>query len=281
MYNKKKIICIIFFIVTIILLIVFYLEQKKIYSIDNNEIITEQNIVVQDITEYTEENTDDNNEQQEIIYDETEIENSNSNNYEEQPQNEEVENIESNSKIENEEISISNTNATSSLAENAFVDGHLKEYPNFGEKYATLIISKIKVNAPIYFGATDEIILQGIGHDSGSNFPGENGTIIMCEHNYMNNFKRLGELINGDIIEVQTSYGDFFYKIYDEQVVLETEKYKLPIQHDEEILMIYTCYPLNSTGYTQYRYVLYAKKYKKENKNKMKVRKMLILSSYF
>ena len=41
---------------------------------------------------------------------------------------------------------------------------------------------------------------EGNIDDSESYFAGENGTIIMCEHDYMNNFKRLGELKNGDII---------------------------------------------------------------------------------
>ena len=65
------------------------------------------------------------------------------------------------------------------------------------------------------------------------------GSIIMCEHNYMNNFARLGELVNGDILEIKTSYGDFYYRLYDEQIVLETETYKLPIQKNEEKDMIY------------------------------------------
>lgn len=76
----------------------------------------------------------------------------------------------------------------------------------------------------------------------------------------MHNFRRFGELINGDIIEVKTDYGQFYYKIYDTKVIEETEMDKMPIQHDEEILMIYTCYPFNNTSYTIYRYVLYAKK---------------------
>lgn len=136
----------------------------------------------------------------------------------------------------------------------------MEHYPNFAEQYATLKISKIGVDAPIYFGATDEIIQKGVGHDSGSYFSGENGTIIMCEHDYMNNFKRLGELKNGDIIEIKTDYGDFYYEVYDEQVVLETETDKLPIQKGEEILMLYTCYPVKDMEKTPYRYVVYAKK---------------------
>lgn len=165
--------------------------------------------------------------------------------------------IENNSEKKQEE---NQTKVKSTFDENAFVEGHLEHYPNFAEQYATVKIRKIGVDAPIYFGATDEIIQKGVGHDSGSYFSGENGTIIMCEHDYMNNFKRLGELKNGDIIEIKTDYGDFYYEVYDEQVVLETETDKLPIQKDEEILMLYTCYPVKDMEKTPYRYVVYAKK---------------------
>lgn len=162
--------------------------------------------------------------------------------------------------VSNEQQSEKKTAVKSTFDENAFEDGHLKHYPNFAEQYATLKIKKIGIDAPIYFGATDEIILKGVGHDSGSYFAGENGTIIMCEHDYMNNFKRIGELKNGDIIEIKTDYGDFYYELYDEQIVLETETDKLPIQKEKEILMLYTCYPIKDTEKTPYRYVIYAKK---------------------
>ena len=88
----------------------------------------------------------------------------------------------------------------------------------------------------------------------------------MCEHDYMNNFGRLGELSNGDIIEIKTNYGDFFYQKYDEQVVLETETGKLPIQDSEEILMLYTCYNPEKVEHTPYIFVIYAKKIQKINK---------------
>lgn len=162
--------------------------------------------------------------------------------------------------VSNEQQSEKKTAVKSTFDENAFEDGHLKHYPNFAEQYATLKIKKIGIDAPIYFGVTDEIILKGVGHDSGSYFAGENGTIIMCEHDYMNNFKRIGELKNGDIIEIKTDYGDFYYELYDEQIVLETETDKLPIQKEKEILMLYTCYPIKDTEKTPYRYVIYAKK---------------------
>lgn len=132
--------------------------------------------------------------------------------------------------------------------------------PKFGEKYATMIIDKIGVNAPIFFGANENIILYGIGHEEESYLPGEGGSIILCGHNYMNNFSRFDELTNGDIIKIKTDYGEFDYQLYDSQIVFETERDKAPIQNNEEILMIYTCYPLKNTEYTQYRYLLYARR---------------------
>lgn len=130
----------------------------------------------------------------------------------------------------------------------------------FEEQYAKLIIDKIGVNAPIFYGANDNIILNGVGHEEESYFPNQKGTIILCGHNYMNNFARFDELILGDIIKIQTDYGTFLYKFYDAKIVYETERDKVPIQTEEEILIIYTCYPLKSNGFTQYRYVVFAKK---------------------
>ena len=138
--------------------------------------------------------------------------------------------------------------------------GYLNHYPDYACKYGTLKISKIGVNAPIFFGASDEILLKAVAHDPGSYFPGENGSIIMCGHNYKYNFNKFGSLKSGDIIEVETSYGDYFYKLYDTKIIEETEFEKLPIQRDKEILMIYTCYPFANKEHTKFRYVLYSEK---------------------
>ena len=74
----------------------------------------------------------------------------------------------------------------STFDENAFVEGHLEHYPNFAEQYATLKVKKIGVNAPIYFGATDEIIQKGVGHDSGSYFAGENVNGLLTTSTLLN-----------------------------------------------------------------------------------------------
>ena len=134
----------------------------------------------------------------------------------------------------------------------------LQNYPEYGTQYATIEIPQINVNLPVYFGDTLEVLKKGVGHSSGSYFPGEGGSIIYMGHNSKNMFRRFSELQLGNEIKVTTSYGEYTYKIYDMQLINETEEDKLPIQREKEILMVYTCYPFNNIGYATQRYVVYA-----------------------
>ena len=134
----------------------------------------------------------------------------------------------------------------------------IRNYPEYGTQYATIEIDKINVNLPVYFGDTLEILKKGVGHSSGSYFPGEGGSIIYMGHNSKKVFRRFSELQKGNEITVKTNYGEYKYKIYDMQLIKETDVDKLPIQKDKEILMIYTCYPFNNIGYATQRYVVYA-----------------------
>ena len=137
-------------------------------------------------------------------------------------------------------------------------DNKIQNYPEYGTQYATIEIPRINVNLPVYFGDTLEILKKGVGHSSGSYFPGEGGSIIYMGHNSKNMFRRFSELQLGDEIKVTTSYGEYTYKIYDMQLIKETDVDKLPVQKEKEILMVYTCYPFNNIGYATQRYVVYA-----------------------
>lgn len=134
----------------------------------------------------------------------------------------------------------------------------LKNYPEYGTKYATIEIKKINASLPVYFGDTLEVLKKGVGHSSGSYFPGEGGSIVYMGHNSKNTFRRFSELQIGNEIKVTTTYGEYTYKIYDMKLIKETDLDKLPIQDEKEILMVYTCYPFNNIGYTTQRYVVYA-----------------------
>lgn len=136
---------------------------------------------------------------------------------------------------------------------------NIKNYPEYGTEYATIKIPNIDVSLPVYFGDTLEILKKGVGHSSGSYFPGEGGSIIYMGHNSKNMFRRFSELKIGNEISVETTYGKYNYKIYDMKLINETDLDELPIQKEKEILMIYTCYPFNNIGYTTQRYVVYSK----------------------
>ena len=134
----------------------------------------------------------------------------------------------------------------------------LKNYPEYGSEYAKIEIPKIDVDLPVFFGDTLEVLKNGVGHSSGSFFPGEGGSIVYMGHNSKKIFRRFSELQRGDEIIVTTNYGKYKYKIYDMKIINETDVDQIPIQDEKEILMIYTCYPLNNIGYATQRYVVYS-----------------------
>ena len=95
----------------------------------------------------------------------------------------------------------------------------LENYPEYGTQYATIEIDKIDVNLPVYFGDTLEILKKGVGHSSGSYFPGEGVSIVYMGHNSKKMFRRFSELQIGNEIKVTTNYGEYKYKIYDMQLI--------------------------------------------------------------
>ena len=139
-----------------------------------------------------------------------------------------------------------------------FEGGVLVNYPSLGTKYADIIIESIGVNLPVYYGASYSILKSGIAHDDTSYFPGQGGSIIMAGHNFKKFLAKLPDTQKGDIITINTSYGTFNYKITDKKIVKETAVDEVPIQDEKEILMLYTCWPINNIGHASERYVVYA-----------------------
>lgn len=137
-------------------------------------------------------------------------------------------------------------------------ENKITNYPEYGTKYANIEIPKIDVNLPVYYGDTLEVLKKGVGHSSGSYFPGEGGSIIYMGHNAKKIFRRFSELQIGNEITIKASYGTYKYKIYDMKLIKETDINELPVQREKEILMIYTCYPFNNIGYASKRFVVYA-----------------------
>ena len=61
----------------------------------------------------------------------------------------------------------------------------------------------------------------------------------------------------GDEVIIKANYGTFTYKVIDSTIIGDRDMASLPIQKDKEILMMYTCWPVNTVGFKSKRYVVY------------------------
>ena len=140
------------------------------------------------------------------------------------------------------------------------VSKRLIDYPLWGNQFATLEIESVNIKQPIYQGDTLDILKYGIGHYSGSLFPGEGGSIILAGHNTRAFLYHLPEVKKDDLIHIKATYGSFTYKVYDTKVIFHSDNDAFPFYTDKEVLMIYTCYPVNTIGHKTNRFVVYAEK---------------------
>lgn len=136
---------------------------------------------------------------------------------------------------------------------------NLKNYPEYGTKYGKIKIPSLNVDLDLYYGDTLSILRYGVGHSSGSYFPGEGGSIVCMAHNTRGFLRELPQIQHGAQIIIETSYGVYTYEVYDTRVVEQTQLDAIEISRDEEKLMLYTCYPVNSIGHAKNRFITYSK----------------------
>ena len=138
--------------------------------------------------------------------------------------------------------------------------GRLAKYPEYGAKYADILIPAIDLKLPIYNGDTLDILRYGVGQYVGSYFPGEGGTTLLAAHNNKGYFQRIDELKKGDIITIKANYGEFIYEVDSYKIVSEKDLDAFLIQDEKERLILYTCYPIRKRiiGRKTQRYVVYA-----------------------
>lgn len=131
-------------------------------------------------------------------------------------------------------------------------------YPEYGARYGNIKIDSLDIHLPLYYGDKLSILRNGVGQSSGAYFPGEGGSIICMGHNSKTFLYHLPEINVDDIIEINTTYGDFKYRVFDTKVIDMNDIDELEIQKNNEILMLYTCYPVNTFGDKKDRFIVYA-----------------------
>ncbi len=154
-------------------------------------------------------------------------------------------------------MSVSETEASNLPVAFDIVSKRLERNPNYGTVWGTLKIESVGIDLPIYQGDDLKLLKKGVGHFAGSYFPGEGGSIIMPAHNTKKFFRHLPEVKVGDEIVIEATYGTFTYNVSKTEIIDYQDPSKLPVQEEHEVLMLYTCYPVNTVGLKTKRFVVF------------------------
>ncbi|MDF2037706.1 class D sortase [Cytobacillus oceanisediminis] len=126
------------------------------------------------------------------------------------------------------------------------------------ETIGLLSVPKINKDIPIIEGTDNDQLAAGVGHFTGTAFPGQKDQIVLSGHRDTV-FRKFDQLKVGDIFTVKLSYGDFSYEIYDTKIVDADDLSIIKSTSPEEVLTVTTCYPFNFIGDAPERFIFYAR----------------------
>jgi LPXTG-site transpeptidase (sortase) family protein len=123
-----------------------------------------------------------------------------------------------------------------------------------GDKFGKLRIPSVDIAVNAYQGDSESEFRKGVGHYTGSMYPGQDGNILIAGHrtSYFRNFEYLKI---GDLVYFDTTYGKFTYKVREFKIIQGTDQsVAAPLDHEQ--LTMYTCYPFSYIGNAPKRFVV-------------------------
>lgn len=131
---------------------------------------------------------------------------------------------------------------------------NLYEYGFQDGVYGYLSVDKLGLNMPIYLGANDYNMSLGAAHMSQTSIPygGENTHAVIaghCGYGYMNYFRHIDSLQNGDKVKVTTPFGQLEYKVIEKVIIKPSEFEPLRVKEGKDLLTLFTCYPYPTNKY--------------------------------
>ncbi|WP_404359036.1 class D sortase [Cytobacillus firmus] len=126
--------------------------------------------------------------------------------------------------------------------------------PKMGEEMGVLSIPKISADLPIFHGTDEDELEKGVGHYAGSVLPGEEDNSVLSGHRDTV-FRKLGEVEIGDLLVVNTTAGEFTYKVRKIRIV-DADDRTVIVPKPRATLTVTTCYPFNFIGDAPQRYIL-------------------------
>ena len=151
------------------------------------------------------------------------------------------------------ELSTSNETDTD---ESLFIKRSEIEVPATGDLYANITISGTKIDAPVFWGDSENELNKGVGTFRGAWLPGFGRTVIMAGHRNTD-FKDLSSVEVGAVITVRTHYETYTYKVVRTDVYHMDDTDSYDLLRDDENIILYTCYPFDFIGAARERFFVY------------------------
>jgi sortase A len=126
--------------------------------------------------------------------------------------------------------------------------------PKSGVLVGKMYIPKLRLEVPVRQGTSLKILSGTAGHLMTSVLPGEIGTSVMAAHD-VTYFHHIDRLQAGDLIRVQTSQGQFTFRVQSHRVIHTGTNV---VNTTYPSLVLETCYPLNALQLVNRRYVVRA-----------------------
>lgn len=112
--------------------------------------------------------------------------------------------------------------------------------------FATIEIPKIKLNLPIYYGTSDEILSKGIGliDNANASIGGISTHSVLAGHSGLASkelFTNIHKLELGDTFKIHLVDEELEYKVIDNRKIKVTETDYLKVQKDKDLVTLLTC----------------------------------------
>ena len=116
----------------------------------------------------------------------------------------------------------------------------------------------IHFSAMIAEGTSTRVLEMAAGHLSGTALPGQTGNVVLAGHRDTF-FGQLGQLQVGDVIELTTPRGQYFYSVRFTDVVGPGETWVLQPSSGQTLTLV-TCCPFCIVGAAPKRFVVRARR---------------------
>ena len=138
----------------------------------------------------------------------------------------------------------------------------LNQYSIYDNIFGYVSAPSINLNLPIYLGASEENLLLGAAHMTGTSMPigGINTNAVLAGHRGLINYTMFDNIVflkEGDLVFITNPWGRLEYRVVKTEVIIPSESDKIKIQPGKDMLTLITCHPY---GYQDYRYIVYCER---------------------